>query len=243
MGQVFSRVLLKLSGKVCGDNGVDVKRIGHLTKLLIRVLESKSTSLAIVLGGGNIIRGRNFPSEDKYDRVPIDQMGMLGTLINGLALQRELEANGVEVRVMSSLRVDEVAEFYKVGVARGHLDKGRVVILVCGLGIPFCSADYATVERAIEVRAEIILKGTNIDGVYDGDPNRDSSAKFLPFVSYERYLLEQYYVMDFAAIKLARDQGMPIRIFNFFKEGNLEKVLTGEEVGSLIYFPQESVLH
>jgi uridylate kinase len=189
--------------------------------------------LSLVVGGGNIIRGAN-ASREGLDRVSADYMGMLATVINALALQGVLEQFGMETRVMSAIRMESVAEPYIRRRAMRHLDKGRVVIFAGGTGNPFFSTDTTAVLRALEVEAQVILKATNVDGVYSADPRKDPTAEFLPEVSFQEALVRNLAVMDANAFGLCKANQLPIIVFNINQPGAVARVLRGERVGTIV---------
>ncbi len=231
----FKRVLLKLSGEALLGNkpfGIDqefLKRIGEELKEVHRL----GVELAIVIGGGNIFRGVAGEREG-LNRARADFMGMLATLINALALQDVLERKGVPVRTMSALEVIEVAETYIREKAIKHLEKGRMLILACGTGNPFFTTDTAATLRALELEAEILMKATKVDGVYDRDPKIDPSAQKFDEITFDEVIQRNLKVMDATAFSLARDHHLPILVFNLFKSGNVKRALLGEKVGTLI---------
>ena len=188
---------------------------------------------AIVVGGGNIIRGMAAAAQG-IDRVAGDHMGLLATVINGLALQDALEKRQVRTRLMSAIEVRQIAEPFIRRRALRHLEKGRVVLFAGGTGNPFFTTDSAAALRANEIKADILLKATRVDGVYDANPERDPKAKFLRKVSYRQALEAGLQVMDAAAIALCMDNGVPIKVFNMRKEGNILRVVMGEDIGSLV---------
>jgi len=231
----YGRVLIKLSGEALmgfQTFGVDPGIMDNLSRQIKEVHEL-GVEIAIVVGGGNIIRGVNV-SEAGYDRATGDYMGMLATVINALALQSALERIGIYTRVLSAINVAEVAEPFIRRRAIRHLEKKRVVIFAAGTGNPYFSTDTAAALRAMEIRAEVILKGTKVDGVYDSDPQKNSEAKFFDQLSYLDVLDRGLKVMDATAIALCKDNQLPIIVFNLKKEGNLKQVVLGEKVGSLI---------
>ena len=186
-----------------------------------------------MIGGGNIFRGAGL-AESGIDRVTGDHMGMLATVVNSLALQDALESIGVDARVMSAVSVHDVCEDYIRRRAIRHLQKGRVVVCAGGTGNPFFTTDTAAALRAIEIGADIVLKATKVDGVYSADPEKDDQAEFLSALGYDRVIESKLGVMDANAIVLCRDQGMPIRVFNVFVEGNLGRLINGEAIGTLV---------
>lgn len=232
----YKRVLLKLSGETLvgkGKHGLDFKVVRKLANELAAIAKG-GTELAIVMGGGNIFRGRNIP-EDSIDRATADYMGMVGTIINAIALQAEIERAGVEVRVQSALSVKEVAEDYIRRKAVSHLQGGKIVIFAAGSGNPFFTTDTTAALRALEVNAEVLLKATiGVDGVYTGDPNKKgSNAKKLKTVSFQTALVKHLKVMDSTAFSLCQDNNLPIIVFKY-TAGAIQKVLAGEEIGTLV---------
>jgi uridylate kinase len=189
--------------------------------------------LSLVVGGGNIVRGST-ASKEGLDRVSADYMGMLATVINALALQDVLEKKGVHTRVMTAIRMESVAEPYIRRRAVRHLEKGRLVIFAGGTGNPFFSTDTAGVLRALEVEAEVILKATNVDGIYTGDPRKDSAATFIPELTYQEAIVRNYAVMDANAFGLCKANALPIVVFNLNQPGAITRVLRGERVGTLV---------
>ncbi len=234
----YRRVLLKLSGEVlAGDQGFGISppvigrvadQVAEITRLGVQV--------GIVIGGGNIFRGLA-ASRLGMDRVTGDSMGMLATLINSLALQDCLENLGIPTRVMSAIHVMQVAEPYIRRRAIRHLEKGRVIILAAGTGNPFFTTDTAASLRAVEIGADVILKATKVDGVYTADPEKDASAEFLKEITFREVLLRGLQVMDATAISLCMENNIPIVVFRMEEEGNLRRVLQGEEIGTLVGGP------
>ncbi len=232
---MYKRVLLKLSGEVlAGDQPFGVEP-PVLDRIATEISEAKShgTEIGIVLGGGNIFRGVQVAAAG-MDRVSGDYMGMLATVINSLAMQDALERKGVMTRVMSAIAMNEIAEPFITRRAKRHLEKGRVVIFACGTGNPYFTTDTAAALRAKEINADVILKGTKVDGVYDKDPMKDSSAKMFKNVAYIEALKRGLRVMDATAISLCMEEDIPIRVFNINKPGNIVKVVDGEPVGTLV---------
>ncbi len=236
----YSRILLKLSGEALqGDQGYGISPsvIEDLSNQIKQVHEL-GVQLAIVIGGGNIFRGISGATAG-MERASADSMGMLATVINAIALQDALEQKGVETRVQTALEIREVAEPYIRRRAIRHLEKGRVVILAAGTGNPYFTTDTAAALRAMECNAELILKGTQVDGVYSADPKKDPLAKRYDRLTFMDVLAKDLRVMDMAAISLCRDNGMPIMVFDLHKPGNLLRAVRGEAVGTLIE-PAES---
>ncbi len=232
----YRRVMLKLSGEALGapphGQGVDPGTLRTLAEEVADVL-ALGVQIGIVIGGGNIFRGLKGQAQG-MDRASADYMGMLATVINGLALQDALEKAGAPTRVLSALEIRQVAEPYIRRRAIRHLEKGRVVIFVAGTGNPFFSTDTAAALRAMEIQAELLCKATKVEGVYDRDPTRHSDARLYRRLSYDRALAEHLGVMDATAIALCRDHGLPIRVFPMTRPGAVRQVVTGEDVGTLI---------
>jgi len=227
--------MLKISGEsLAGDNeqGFDFDILNDLSEN-IKILADKDISISIVLGGGNFIRGSSF-SNGVVDRVTSDYMGMLGTVMNSLALQSNLEKIGVPSRVMTAISINRVAEPYIKNKATRHLEKNRVVIFASGTGNPFFSTDSAAVLRASEMKSDIILKGTKVDGIYDKDPLTHSDAKKISEISYSDYLSQDIKVMDATAISLAKDRGLPIIIFSIMNSSNIIDIIEGKGSYSVI---------
>ena len=227
--------MLKISGEsLAGINeqGFDFSILNDLSEN-IKILISQNIRVSIVLGGGNFIRGASF-SNGVVDRVTSDYMGMLGTVINSLALQSNLKKVGVESRVMTAISINRVAEPYIKNKASNHLNKNRVVIFASGTGNPFFSTDTAAVLRASEMKSDIILKGTKVDGIYDKDPIDNSDAKKISNISYSDYLNKDIKVMDATAISLAKDRSLPIIIFSILKSSNIIDIVEGKGSYSII---------
>jgi uridylate kinase len=232
---VFKRVLLKLSGEALAASqgfGVDPIRIHEIAAELADV-KSLGVQIAIVVGGGNFFRGVAEQAKE-MDRVSADQMGMLATVINALALQDALEKQGVFTRVMSAIEMNQVAEPFIRRRAMRHLEKGRMVIFAGGTGNPYFSTDTAASLRAMEIKADVILKATKVDGIYDADPVKVKDAKKFAEISYMEVLRLGLRVMDATAISLCQENNLPIVIFNLNHEGNIRKVVTGEKIGSRV---------
>ena len=231
----LSRILLKVSGEAllgAEDYGIDpivLKRVaGEIRDVLARGVQ-----VAVVIGGGNIFRGAGL-ARAGMDRVTADHMGMLATVMNGLALQDALEALGAHARVQSALRVQEVCEDYIRRRAVRHLEKGRCVILAAGTGNPFFTTDTAASLRAIEIGADLLLKATKVNGIYDDDPMRNPRAQRYRTLSFDKVLDDRLGVMDATAIVMCRDNDLPLRVFNLMNEGDLMRIIDGEDVGTLV---------
>jgi uridylate kinase len=232
---VYKRILLKLSGEaLAGDApfGVDPRRMGEIADEISSV-HAMGIEIAIVLGGGNFFRGVALQAR-QMDRVAADHMGMLATVINGLAMQDALESRGMKTRLMSALEMHEVAEPFIRRRAIRHLEKGRVVIFVGGTGLPYFSTDTAAALRAMEIKADVILKGTKVDGVYDADPIQVKDALRFETIGYQEVIERNLRVMDLSAVTLCRDNGLPVVVFNLRRPGNIRRVVAGEKIGSLI---------
>ena len=232
---MFKNIMLKISGEsLAGDNeqGFDFNILNDLSQN-IKVLAEKNIRISIVLGGGNFIRGSSF-SNGVVDRVTSDYMGMLGTVMNSLALQSNLEKIGVPSRVMTAISINRVAEPYIKNKATRHLEKDRVVIFASGTGNPFFSTDTAAVLRASEMKSDVILKGTKVDGIYDKDPLTHDNAKKISKISYTDYLNQDIKVMDATAISLAKDRGLPIIIFSIINSSNIIDIIDGKGSYSII---------
>jgi uridylate kinase len=212
--------------------GIDPDRLKEYAEEIKAVVD-KGVEVAIVIGGGNIFRGLSGSSKG-VDRVQGDHMGMLATVINALALQSSLENEGIETRVQTAIKIDEVAEPFIRRRAMRHLEKGRVVIFGGGTGNPYFTTDSAAVLRAIEIKADVILKGTRVDGIYSADPEKDQNATRYNEITFEDVLRKGLKVMDTTAFTLSQENELPIVVFDMNKEGNLMKVVTGEDVGTVV---------
>ena len=231
----YPRVLLKLSGEaLAGDKGVgfDFDRIGFFADQIVRVARM-GVQLGVVIGGGNIVRGTQL-SQMGMDRVGADYMGMLGTVINALALQDTLEKRGLETRVMTAIRMEELAEPYIRRRALRHLEVGRTVIFAAGTGNPYFSTDTAAVLRAIQMKADVIIKATSVDGVYSADPKQDPNASLYETISYRDVMLEELRVMDQTAITLCKENQLPLVVLNVHTPGSIERAVRGERIGTLV---------
>jgi len=231
----FKRVLLKLSGEaLMGDKsfGLDNGVIAQYAQDVKQIVEL-GVQVAIVIGGGNIYRGMN-ETETGIERAHGDYMGMLATVINGMAIQAGLERIGIYTRLLSAIKMEQIAEPYIRRRAIRHVEKGRVVIFGAGTGNPYFTTDTAGSLRAIEINAEVILKGTSVDGIYTSDPEKDPNAKKLQKISYQECISQNLRVMDMTAFTLCMENKLPIIVFDMNKPGNLLKVITGERVGTLV---------
>ena len=233
----YKRILLKLSGEALmgeKDFGIDVKVLNYYAQEIKSIL-SLGIELAIVIGGGNIFRGVQV-EEKGLNRVQGDYMGMLATMINGMALQSSLEKNKIDTRLLSAIKMEQIAESFIRRRAMRHLDKGRVVIFGSGTGNPFFSTDTAAALRAIEVEADLILKGTNVDGVFSDDPKINKNAELYTKISYSEVIQKKLKVMDMTAFTMCEENKIPIIVCNINNKGNLSKALNGDQIGTLINF-------
>lgn len=229
------RILLKLSGEALMgplDYGIDPLTIQRIA-LEIGALKAMEVEVAMVIGGGNIFRGEGL-AKAGIDRVTGDHMGMLATVINALAMQDSLERNGIYCRVMSAIKINQVCEDYIRRRAVRHLEKGRVVIFAAGTGNPFFTTDSAASLRASEIDADLLIKATKVDGIYDDDPIKNPNAKRFERLTYDLAISQKLAVMDATALVLCRDNDIPLRIFNIHNEGDLVRVVKGEDIGSLV---------
>lgn len=233
---ICKRILLKLSGEALmsssGGGSIDPK-IVHRLATEIKELCDLGVEVGLVIGGGNIFRGAESVGEG-LNRVTGDQMGMLATVINALGMQDALEHLGQPVRVMSAIKINQVCEDYIRRRAVRHLEKGRVVIFAAGTGNPFFTTDSAASLRAIEIEAQLMIKATKVQGIYSADPNKDANAKFYDRLTYDEALDQRLNVMDTTALVLCRDNNMPMRVMNIFEQGAVMKLMTGQNIGSLI---------
>jgi len=231
----YKRILLKLSGEaLMGERqyGIDPRRLDEYADEIKEVVD-KGIEVAIVIGGGNIFRGLSGASQG-MDRVQGDHMGMLATVINGLALQSALEIKGIQTRLQSAIQINEVAEPFIRRRALRHLEKGRVVIFGGGTGNPYFTTDSAAVLRAIEIEADVILKGTRVDGIYTSDPEKDKNATKFDTLSFKDVLTKGLKVMDTTAFTLSQENELPIVVFDMNKKGNLMKLVSGENIGTVV---------
>lgn len=231
----YKRVLLKLSGEALmgdADYGIQPEVISRFASELAE-LSAQGIELGIVIGGGNIFRGAGLAAKG-LDRVSGDYMGMLATVINGLALQDAIEKTGRHCRVMSAIRINEVCEDYLRRRAIRHLEKGRIVVFAAGTGNPFFTTDSAASLRAVEIGAELVLKATQVDGVYSADPKKDPNAVRYTELTYDEVINKRLAVMDTTAFVMCQEQNMPLRIFDVRTSGNLTKIIYGEDIGTLV---------
>ncbi|MEY3343120.1 MAG: uridylate kinase [Bacteroidota bacterium] len=231
----YKRILLKLSGEsLMGDKqfGIDTKVLSQYARE-IKSLIDKKVQLAIVIGGGNIFRGLQ-ASEGGMDRVQGDYMGMLATVINSMALQSSLESLGIQTRLQSAIKMEAICEPFIRRRAVRHLEKGRVVIFGAGTGNPYFTTDTAASLRAIEIEADVILKGTRVDGVYTADPEKDKKAKRFDVISFDEVFQRDLKVMDMTAFTLCQENNLPIIVFDMNRKGNLLKLVSGQQVGTLV---------
>jgi uridylate kinase len=231
----YRRVLLKISGEaLAGERGfgIEPKVVDQITDE-IKSLAEMGVSLGLVIGGGNIVRGA-MASRQGMDRVQADYMGMLATIINALAVQDLLEHKDVGTRVMTAIRMEQIAEPYIRRRALRHMEKGRVVIFAGGTGNPYFSTDTAAVLRAIEMDADVVIKATKVQGVYTADPEEDPAAEFIPTISFQEVLTRELAVMDTAAVSLCKENGLPIIVLNLGEQGAVGSAIRGERVGTLV---------
>ncbi|HVZ77771.1 MAG TPA: UMP kinase [Gemmatimonadaceae bacterium] len=231
----YPRALIKLSGEaLAGEKGFgfDFETMHRLADEVVAVLQS-GASVGLVIGGGNIVRGTQL-SKMGMERVTADYMGMLGTVINALAVQDILERKGIDTRVMTAIRMEELAEPYIRRRALRHFEKGRTVIFAAGTGNPYFSTDTAAVLRAIQIKADVIIKATSVDGVYSADPKRDPNAKFYEEISYRDVMFEELKVMDQTAVTLCKENGLPLIVLNIHRSGAIARAVRGEREGTLV---------
>lgn len=234
MANSYKRILLKLSGEsLMGDKayGIDSERLGMYADEIVGIAE-KGVQVAVVIGGGNIYRGMQ--AEGAIDRVQGDHMGMLATVINSLALQSALEAKNYKTRLLTAIKMEQIAEPFIRRRAVRHLEKGRIVIFGAGTGNPYFTTDTAASLRAIEIEAEVILKGTRVDGIYTADPEKDKNATKYDRVSFDEVYSMGLNVMDMTAFTLCKENNLPIIVFDMNKPGNLSRLVAGEPVGTLV---------
>src|SRR3989338_1940609 len=229
------RVILKLSGQSLAGSlgwGIDLKALFRIAKELFKA-QQHNIQIGVVVGGGNIWRGGRDQGL-KLDRIMADNMGMLATIINAIALQDACEQNGIKTRVLSAVEVAKVAEPFIRRRAIRHMEKGRLVIFAAGTGNPYFSTDPAAALRAIEIGAELLLKATQVEGVYSDDPHKNPKAKFFKTIHYQEAIEKKLKIMDTTALALCQENKMPVRVFSLHKEGNIYKALTGKKLGTLL---------
>jgi uridylate kinase len=232
---MYKRILLKLSGESLQGKqgyGIDENRLAEYAEQ-IKSIAQRGVQIGIVIGGGNIFRGLS-GAQRGFDRVKGDQMGMLATVINALALQSALQAIDQPTRVLTSIRMEPVADFYSAEKAKRLLDKGTVVILAGGTGCPYFTTDTGSSLRALEIKADVMFKGTRVDGIYTADPEKDHKATKFDEITYDEIIRRGLKVMDLTATVMCKENGLPIYVFNMDKKGNLEKVINGEKIGTLV---------
>ena len=231
----YPKVLLKLSGEALAGGqgfGIDPPVVDRLTEEVLKV-HGMGVALGMVIGGGNIVRGAA-ASQQGMDRVSADYMGMLATIINALAIKDLLEKKGLDTRVMTAIRMDELAEPYIRRRAVRHLEKGRVVIFAGGTGNPYFSTDTAAALRAIEIEADVVIKATKVAGVFTADPETDPSAKFIPNITFREVVTQELGVMDGPAVSLCKENGLPIIVLDLEEQGSVSAAIRGERVGTLV---------
>ena len=231
----FKRILLKLSGESLQGqqgHGIDPERLGDYARQ-VKEISEQGVQIGIVIGGGNIFRGLQGAGKG-FDRVKGDQMGMLATVINSLALSSALTAVGCKNRVLTAIRMEPIGEFYTKWRAIESMEQGEVVIMSCGTGSPYFTTDTGSSLRGIEIEADVMLKGTRVDGVYTADPEKDPTATKFDEITYDEVLARNLKVMDLSAIVMCRDNGLPIYVFNMDQVGNLRRVIDGEPIGTLV---------
>ncbi|MEI8350431.1 MAG: UMP kinase [Candidatus Omnitrophota bacterium] len=236
MKSKYKRILLKLSGEALlgkQSHGIDTSVCAHLARQIKEVIDL-GIETALVVGGGNIFRGASRSKEFEMERTVADYMGMLATILNGLALQNALENQGVPTRVMTAIEMHQIAEPYIRRRAIRHLEKKRVVIFVAGTGNPYFTTDTAAALRSVEIGVDVLLKGTKVDGVYSSDPFKDKDAVFFKTMNYMEVIKQELKIMDSTAITLCMENKLPIIVFNFMKEDNLKKIVAGKDIGTVI---------
>lgn len=233
---LYKRIVLKLSGEALrgkGGNTIDAEVMRSIARQ-VKEVKLLGVEVALVIGGGNIVRGGEFYGREGIDRSTADYMGMLATVINGMGLQDAFEGQGMHTRLQTAINMEKLAEPYIRRRAIRHLEKGRVVIFAGGTGNPYFTTDTAAVLRATEIKADAILKATKVDGVYSADPFKHKNAKKFRAISYMDVLSKELKVMDATAISLCKENNIPIVVFNLFKPGNIKRVVLGEDIGTVI---------
>lgn len=232
----FKRVLLKLSGESFsgpGGFGVEPDQLESIAKEIFEA-SKVGAQLAIVVGGGNIIRGAELASEGHIHQATADYMGMLGTVINGLALKEKLHTLGLDCRVMTAIDIRSVAEPFIRGRALRHMEKGRAVILVAGTGNPFCTTDTGAALRAIELECDVLMKATKVDGIYTADPRKDPTATRYERLTFSEAIAKNLRVMDMTALAMCQENDVPVLVFDFTEAGNIRRVIQGESIGTFV---------
>ena len=238
MSQNYQRVVLKLSGESFaqeGQLGIAPDQLAHIAAEIADAYRAvNGLKLAIVVGGGNIVRGAKLAEKGRIAQATADYMGMMGTIINGLALREALEGTGVASRLMTALEVKSVAEPFIRARALRHMEKGRVIILAAGTGNPFFTTDTCASLRGVELQAQMLFKATNVDGVYTADPKKDPTATKLNEIKFSEAIAKRLAVMDLTALTMCMEHSLPVRVFNFHQHGNVKRAMCGEAIGTLV---------
>ncbi len=238
MSQNYQRVVLKLSGESFaqeGQLGIAPEQLAHIAAEIADAYRAvNGLKLAIVVGGGNIVRGAKLAEKGRIAQATADYMGMMGTIINGLALREALEGTGVASRLMTALEVKSVAEPFIRARALRHMEKGRVIILAAGTGNPFFTTDTCASLRGVELQAQMLLKATKVDGVYTADPKKDPTATKLNEIKFSEAIAKRLAVMDLTALTMCMEHSLPVRVFNFHQHGNVKRAMCGESIGTLV---------
>ena len=238
MSQNYQRVVLKLSGESFaqeGQLGIAPEQLAHIAAEIADAYRAvNGLKLAIVVGGGNIVRGAKLAEKGRIAQATADYMGMMGTIINGLALREALEGTGVASRLMTALEVKSVAEPFIRARALRHMEKGRVIILAAGTGNPFFTTDTCASLRGVELQAQMLLKATKVDGVYTADPKKDPTATKLNDIKFSEAIAKRLAVMDLTALTMCMEHSLPVRVFNFHQHGNVKRAMCGESIGTLV---------
>ena len=238
MSQNYQRVVLKLSGESFaqeGQLGIAPEQLAHIAAEIAEAYRAvNGLKLAIVVGGGNIVRGAKLAEKGRIAQATADYMGMMGTIINGLALREALEGTGVASRLMTALEVKSVAEPFIRARALRHMEKGRVIILAAGTGNPFFTTDTCASLRGVELQAQMLLKATKVDGVYTADPKKDPTATKLNEIKFSEAIAKRLAVMDLTALTMCMEHSLPVRVFNFHQSGNVKRAMCGEAIGTLV---------
>ncbi|MSR34230.1 MAG: UMP kinase [Phycisphaerales bacterium] len=238
MSQNYQRVVLKLSGESFaqeGQLGIAPEQLAHIAAEIAAAYHAvNGLKLAIVVGGGNIVRGAKLAEKGRIAQATADYMGMMGTIINGLALREALEGTGVASRLMTALEVKSVAEPFIRARALRHMEKGRVIILAAGTGNPFFTTDTCASLRGVELQAQMLLKATKVDGVYTADPKKDPTATKLNEIKFSEAIAKRLAVMDLTALTMCMEHSLPVRVFNFHQSGNVKRAMCGEAIGTLV---------